>query len=186
MGSSNDVLTKYGAQFAAPSSRFSGLALNEWKSDDRQMFDQAERNFINATLRRESGAVISNEEFDNARQQYIPLPGDGTAVLEAKRLNREQILTGLRLEGGAAYTEIVGALVDKYTDEQTNSETNSEPKSASFEDASFPTIDPAPTTRYIMPSGQMRRYGDPIAILPTIDPAPTRVRTLTGQMRRGN
>jgi len=136
MGSANDTLKTYGAQFAAPSSRFSGLALNEWRSDDRQLFDQAERNFINATLRRESGSEIKSEEFDNARQQYIPLPGDSTAVLEAKRLNREQVYTGLRLEGGDAYTQLVGSLVDTYTAEQAE-QTNPEPTSASFNNAVF-------------------------------------------------
>ena len=43
--------------------------------ESRQFF-QAERNFINAVLRKESGAVISDTEFESARKQYIPQPGD--------------------------------------------------------------------------------------------------------------
>src|SRR3990167_11463510 len=39
-----------------------------------QQYMQAARNFINAKLRRESGAVIANSEFIEARQQYLPQP----------------------------------------------------------------------------------------------------------------
>ena len=44
------------------------------KTDERQMFEQAERNFINAILRQESGAAIADSEFNNARKQYMPQP----------------------------------------------------------------------------------------------------------------
>jgi len=61
---------------------------NRLVSSNYQKFDQASRNFINAVLRRESGAVISEEEFDNARKQYLPQPGDSPAVLAQKAQNR--------------------------------------------------------------------------------------------------
>ena len=64
---------------------------------ESRQFYQAERNFINATLRRESGAVISPDEFDNARKQYIPQPGDDDVTLEQKRQNRE---LAIQLIGG--------------------------------------------------------------------------------------
>lgn len=51
--------------------------------------EQAERDFINAVLRQESGAAIAESEFDNARRQYFPQPGDDAATLEQKRINRE-------------------------------------------------------------------------------------------------
>jgi hypothetical protein len=66
--------------------------------ESRQWF-QAERNFINAVLRKESGAVISDSEFDNARRQYIPQPGDDPQTKEQKRRNRQ---TAIREIGGAA------------------------------------------------------------------------------------
>ncbi len=57
------------------SSEYIGSKLPNWlKTGDRQAFDQAGRNFINAVLRQESGAVISDTEFDNAYKQYIPQP----------------------------------------------------------------------------------------------------------------
>lgn len=77
-----------------------GTMSNRFVSEEMQLFDQASRNFINAVLRRESGAVISQEEFDNAYRQYLPKPGDTKAVLEQKRANRKLATENmLRLSG---------------------------------------------------------------------------------------
>lgn len=70
-----------------------------------QVFAQDERNFINAILRRESGAVISDSEFTNARAQYIPQPGDSKEVLEKKRLNRLMVQQSLIRGAGKAYVD---------------------------------------------------------------------------------
>jgi len=58
--------------------------------------EQAERSFANAILREESGAVIGPSEFESARLQYFPQPGDGKEVLEQKRKNREIVFEALR------------------------------------------------------------------------------------------
>lgn len=67
-----------------------------------QMFEQAQRDFINAVLRRESGATITPEEFANAEQQYFPQPGDSKEVLEQKRINRMQATQNLKTESAGA------------------------------------------------------------------------------------
>jgi ribosomal protein L29 len=72
-------------------------------SPEYQQFDQAQRDFINAQLRRESGAVISPEEFDNARKQYFPQSGDKPEVLAQKKANREAAINSMRTSAGAAY-----------------------------------------------------------------------------------
>ena len=64
---------------------------------------QAQRNFINAVLRRESGAVISPEEFANAREQYFPQPGDTPEVIAQKAQNRKTVIEGFSREAGPAY-----------------------------------------------------------------------------------
>lgn len=69
-------------------------------SPNTQSFQQAERNFVNATLRRESGATISPSEFSNARQQYVPQPGDSLEVLQQKQKNRQTVMQGLRNASG--------------------------------------------------------------------------------------
>jgi hypothetical protein len=70
--------------------------------ESRQWF-QAERNFINAVLRKESGAVISDAEFDNARKQYIPQPGDDPQTKEQKRRNRQTAIREISSAAGASY-----------------------------------------------------------------------------------
>jgi len=71
------------------------------KSEDRKKLEQAERNFINAVLRKESGAAISDAEFNNARKQYFPQIGDTDSVIEQKRRNRRLVIEGMMLSGGA-------------------------------------------------------------------------------------
>jgi hypothetical protein len=74
---------------------------------EQQTFLQAERNFINSVLRRESGAVISDEEFANARLQYIPQPGDSPQVLEQKRRNRETVKRSFSRDAGPSYQPVI-------------------------------------------------------------------------------
>jgi len=60
-----------------------------FKSDRFKQIEQAQRDFINAALRRESGAAIAESEFENARLQYFPQPGDTPEVVKQKQKNRE-------------------------------------------------------------------------------------------------
>jgi hypothetical protein len=74
-----------------------------FRGADFQKFDQAKRDFINATLRRESGAVISPSEFENADKQYFPVPGDTKELLAQKRANRAEAIRGIGAGGGKGY-----------------------------------------------------------------------------------
>ena len=65
---------------------------------EQQQIDQAQRDFINATLRRESGAVISPAEFTNARKQYFVQPGDSPQVIAQKARNRQIAIGGILAE----------------------------------------------------------------------------------------
>jgi hypothetical protein len=80
---------------------------NAWKSEETQTFDQAKRNFVNAVLRKESGAVISPEEFKNADLQYFPQPGDKPEVIKQKAENRRLALESIKQSAGKAYTQEV-------------------------------------------------------------------------------
>jgi hypothetical protein len=77
-----------------------GTALNVTQSDAQQQVEQAQRNFVNAVLRQESGAAINESEFNNAKKQYFPQPGDSAAVIEQKRLNREAAIQGFEVSAG--------------------------------------------------------------------------------------
>lgn len=64
----------------------------------QQQLVQAKRDFVNAVLRRESGAVISPEEFANAERQYFPQVGDSAQVIEQKSRNRKSAIAGMRAD----------------------------------------------------------------------------------------
>jgi hypothetical protein len=59
-------------------------------SAPQQQVEQAQRDFINAVLRRESGAAIAPSEFDSAQKQYFPSVGDGPEVIAQKAANRRR------------------------------------------------------------------------------------------------
>lgn len=71
---------------------------NAMLSDNNQKAEQAQRDFVNAVLRRESGAVIADSEFANAQKQYFPQPGDSAAVKAQKARNRQIAIQGLLAE----------------------------------------------------------------------------------------
>jgi hypothetical protein len=73
------------------------------QSATMQSYMQAARNFINAVLRRESGAVISPSEFAEARQQYLPQPGDTPETLAQKSNNRQYVFSTMKRASGPAY-----------------------------------------------------------------------------------
>lgn len=64
-------------------------------SEDFKKYEQAKRNFINAILRKESGAAIGQDEFDSADKQYFPQIGDNEAVIKQKAANRRQVTNSM-------------------------------------------------------------------------------------------
>lgn len=85
---------------------------NYLKSSEQQQIEQAQRNFINAVLRKESGAAIADSEFDNARKQYFPQPGDSAQVIANKKANRESALNGMKEMANAKDNTIVSGSSD--------------------------------------------------------------------------
>lgn len=65
-------------------------------SKESQQAEQAQRNFINAVLRRESGAAIAPTEFESAKKQYFPSVGDSEAVVKQKAANRKATIESLK------------------------------------------------------------------------------------------
>lgn len=77
-----------------------GTMLNGIQSPKQQQIEQAQRDFVNATLRQESGAAISASEFENAKKQYFPQPGDSKEVIAQKKVNRELAVRGFQISAG--------------------------------------------------------------------------------------
>jgi len=80
------------------------------QSEDVQLYQQAQDNFITAVLRKESGAAISEEEYARAERQYFPQAGDSQATLDQKAENRSTVTAAMKLEAGEAYTALSGSL----------------------------------------------------------------------------
>ena len=92
-------------------------------SPEGQKVQQAQANFVNSVLRQESGAAINASEFNNAKKQYFPQPGDSAKVLEQKRQNRETVIKGFARQagpGGKDVTEALTAPVLKPNKDLTN------------------------------------------------------------------
>ncbi|WP_299942113.1 hypothetical protein [uncultured Microbulbifer sp.] len=62
---------------------FRGLS-NHSASPSYQRYKQAADDWIRAKLRKESGAVIGEEERDREYRNYFPMPGDSQAVIDQK------------------------------------------------------------------------------------------------------
>ena len=97
----DSIIDRVGAQFTGAVSYLGQVLPNILKSSERQEYEQAQRNFVNAVLRRESGAAIAQSEFDNATKQYFPQPGDSKEVIAQKDRNRAIVIQSLQLAGGA-------------------------------------------------------------------------------------
>ncbi len=81
---------------------------NLFKSKEMQQYNQAQREFTEARLRKESGAAIPDSEFENDKKTYFAQPGDKPEQLEIKRKAREQALRGLGTSSGNAFWEFYG------------------------------------------------------------------------------
>lgn len=88
-----------------------GRTGNYLLSSEQQRVDQAQRDFVNAVLRQESGAVISDAEFDNAKRQYFPQPGDDKKTIEQKRQNRKIAIDGFKRMSGPKGAVDIDAII---------------------------------------------------------------------------
>jgi hypothetical protein len=90
---------------------FEGEAASRWtqvrnmlpreaQSGQAQAYSSAKKNWIAAQLRKESGAAISQGEYDEADKQYFPQPGDGAEVIKQKRELRKLAAESMRRSSG--------------------------------------------------------------------------------------
>jgi len=89
-----------------------GVVGNMLMSSEQRRVDQAQRDFVNAVLRQESGAVISDAEFANAKKQYFPQPGDDKNTVAQKRANRQLAIQGFARMSGPKGAVDIKAVID--------------------------------------------------------------------------
>jgi len=66
----------------------------------QQQVNQAKSNFITAVLRKESGAVISDSEFDREDKKYFPQVNDSPAVIKQKENARKLAIKAMEIQAG--------------------------------------------------------------------------------------
>jgi len=106
MTTSGSIIDSMGMEGSGKYDRLAGeipLVGEYLTSDEYKKVDAAKRDFINAQLRRESGAVIADSEFANAEKQYFPQPNDPPEVIEQKRRLRQQVIAGMQRDSGPTY-----------------------------------------------------------------------------------
>jgi hypothetical protein len=73
-----------------------GMVRSRLQSDDFQVAQNAGEEFLQAILRKDTGAAITAQEQELYGKTYLPQPGDNPAVLEAKREARARAFEALR------------------------------------------------------------------------------------------
>lgn len=66
------------------------------QSPEFQQASQAGNEFLQAILRKDTGAAITAAEMDEYGRTYLPMPGDGPEVLQQKRVARRRALEALK------------------------------------------------------------------------------------------
>lgn len=112
------TLDKLGSKFASPTALGGvkdpvfGIGLpNFLKTADRQSYEQAQKNFITAVLRRESGASISPSEFETAAEIYFPQPGNPPSVVAQKERTRNTVINNMYHEADMLRPVLPGATI---------------------------------------------------------------------------
>lgn len=85
---------------------------NYLTSNKYQQLQQAQNNFVNAVLRRESGAAISSSEFASAAKQYFPQPGDSKETIQQKTVNRQTTIDNLFQQSNIRRSVLPGQVIE--------------------------------------------------------------------------
>lgn len=79
-----------------------GPLLNWAASDEGQKYRQAQEDWVRSKLRKESGAVIGDDEMAREIKVYFPQPGDSPTVIEQKKRSRATAIEQMRRMAGRA------------------------------------------------------------------------------------
>lgn len=89
-------------------------ALMGGRSSERQQYRQAQEDWVRAKLRKESGAVIADQEMDREIRTYFPQIGDGPEVLKQKAAARQTAIRAMKTGAGPVVQDSVDDLLRKY------------------------------------------------------------------------
>lgn len=113
LAESNVILDAIGSKFTGKLSGIKSALPNIFKSGERQSYDQAQKNFVTAVLRRESGASISPSEFKTAKELYFPVAGDKPEQVLQKAQTRNTVINNFYNEANIARPVSPGQIVEE-------------------------------------------------------------------------
>ncbi len=76
---------------------------NYFASEDYQLFDASKQDWVRAKIRRESGAVIGDDEMAKEIRTYFPVPGDKPPTIARKQRLRRTAEEAMAKAAGPAY-----------------------------------------------------------------------------------
>lgn len=79
-----------------------GVVANVLRGPQRQRYRQAQEDWVRAKLRKESGAVIADEEMDREISVYFPQIGDSREVIQQKAQARQVAIAAMDQAAGQA------------------------------------------------------------------------------------
>ena len=92
-----------GTQMAGAIPLVGNLARNAAMTPDQQKYYNAAQEWIRAKLRKESGAVIGDQEAKDEFRTYFPMPGDSKETIAQKAKLRQFAIGSLAREAGTYY-----------------------------------------------------------------------------------
>lgn len=107
---------------------------NVARNPEIQQLLQGQRTFVNALLRRDSGATISESEFANAKQEYFPQFGDSDEVIQQKQNARKVALQVIKLSSGLSddiFNQVLDNAVSQTKSDKQQTQ-QKQPKQAQF------------------------------------------------------
>ena len=111
------------------------VAPNFMQTQEGQSYQQAQRAFTEARLRKDSGAAIPETEFANDRKTYFAQPGDSPETIAQKERGRAAVLASLAFQSGRALNEFYGeeaeALLEGFKARQAGTKGNQTPQTPS-------------------------------------------------------
>jgi hypothetical protein len=104
MEAAEDIFSKIPAA-QVPRFGMSGQSsiMSYFRSPEGQMAKQAADDWIRSKLRKESGAVIGEEEMEAEYKTYFPMPGDSAQVVAQKAQARQRATDAMKRNAGPAY-----------------------------------------------------------------------------------
>jgi hypothetical protein len=115
MQQNESIIAQLGDKFSSPSvmERAAGAVplagkelANISRPEERQKYHQAQEDWVRAKLRKESGAVIADEEMDREIRTYFPQIGDKPEVIAQKNRARALATQGMIRNAGRGYQRI--------------------------------------------------------------------------------